>query len=403
MTTEKDLLRRVLEAPQLVETIRALPPRVLGHVVDRIGLEDSGEILALSTSEQLLHVFDESLWTDEAPGRDERLDPERFAVWLEVMLEAGDSFVSARLRELPEEAISAAFFGQILVLDLESLESNIVNAGIDEGTLTEKALDSCLCQDFDDYMLISRRHDGWDAVLTALLALDRDDHEYAQQILARCHHASTEYIEDNGTLYDVLTSAEMLEADAAAEREDRRARQGFVAPSAAASFLKLASTTDLSNIVASNQQDPITRMHFRNLEAKAIPPTPQAKPERPSADSLLGVLRETGIIESAAPLALPAAPDDNPLRQAMAALMEHQPALYGQRMEELAYVANILVAGASRDGRRYRPAEAAEMAIELCNEGLIHLLETLNARNFEEILAQHGVDKLFRVGWHLRS
>src|SRR5574340_561157 len=55
--------------------------------IERVGLEDAGELMALATTEQLLHVFDETLWTSAAPGRDERLDPERFAVWLEVMLE----------------------------------------------------------------------------------------------------------------------------------------------------------------------------------------------------------------------------------------------------------------------------------------------------------------------------
>ena len=51
---------------------------------------------------------------------------------------------------------------------------------------------------------------------------------------------STDYIEDNGGLYEVLTSDETFEADVAGDREDRRAEKGHVAPSSAAAFLKLA-------------------------------------------------------------------------------------------------------------------------------------------------------------------
>jgi hypothetical protein len=51
---------------------------------------------------------------------------------------------------------------------------------------------------------------------------------------------SREYIADNGGLYEVLSAEQMLEEDLAAERETRRAQHGYVAPSAAAAFLRLA-------------------------------------------------------------------------------------------------------------------------------------------------------------------
>ncbi len=44
-------------------------------------------------------------------------------------------------------------------------------------------------------------------------------------------------------------------------------------------------------------------------------------------------------------------------------LAEQDARAFGARMEELAYLANVLLAGADRDGVRFEPAEAAEAAM----------------------------------------
>ena len=84
------LLLRILERPGLVAAVRELPGAVLGKLIDRIGLEDAGELVALATTAQLERVFDDDLWRAERAGGDETFQPERFALWLRVMLEAGD-------------------------------------------------------------------------------------------------------------------------------------------------------------------------------------------------------------------------------------------------------------------------------------------------------------------------
>src|SRR5204862_6560861 len=105
-----------------------------------------------------------------------------------------------------------------------------------------------------------------------------DQHDFLDGLLERCAHASQSYIEDNGGLYDVLTSEQMLESDAAAERDDRRAAEGFVSPSDAVAFLKHAAVTPLEQLVAAADHDPITRAYFRRYERRARPsegpPTP---------------------------------------------------------------------------------------------------------------------------------
>src|SRR5438132_8325696 len=94
-----NLLLRILERPGLVAAVRELPGAVLGKLIDRIGLEDAGELVALATTAQLERVFDDDLWRADQAGGDEIFRPERFALWLRVMLEAGDSFLVERLSE----------------------------------------------------------------------------------------------------------------------------------------------------------------------------------------------------------------------------------------------------------------------------------------------------------------
>jgi hypothetical protein len=77
---------RILERPELVSAVRELPAPVLGKLIDRIGLEDAGELVAMASTAQLERMFDDDLWKAARPGEDETFRPERFALWLNVML-----------------------------------------------------------------------------------------------------------------------------------------------------------------------------------------------------------------------------------------------------------------------------------------------------------------------------
>src|SRR5262249_3836139 len=134
---------------------------------------------------------------------------------------------------------------------------------------TEKALSDCLSEELDEYELISRHHEGWDDVLAAILALDDLDHAFSTRILERLATLTASYIEDQGGLYEVLTAEETLEADVAADREDRRAEAGHVAPSLAAGFLKLARTP-ATNGAPYTEQDAFTRAYFRGLSQSGV-------------------------------------------------------------------------------------------------------------------------------------
>lgn len=419
------LLTRLLEEPELVGMVQALPPRALCNLIQHIGLEDCGELISLATTEQLKKVFDEDLWRSERPGKDESFDADRFALWLEVMLEAGDEFTAERLTELPEDLVTLALHRHIMVINIDELAVEMADRGEDDDDLTEKALDSCLYHEIGEYQIISKRHDGWDAIVSVLLALDQNHQDFLQRVLARCCRVSTAYIEENGGLHNVLTSDDMLESDAAAEREDRRATEGFVAPTSAASFLGLARQTPLADILAAQAPDPVTRAYFRvyapgpalTTAAATRAQAREAAEQATKVARLLELLGEANVLPEADPALLlegdiesQALAAQELFKQAIVELQEHNAVLHTQRMSEFGYLANVLLAGCSVMGRSFRPFEAAEAAVAVCTLGLEHLLDAAPgkalptdeplARAAQE-LARTSADKLFRIGWRL--
>ena len=164
------LLRQLLEDPELAPALRALPAPALRQVILRVGLEDAGELVALSTLEQLREVFDEDLWRSTRPGEDEAFDAARFVVWLEVLLEGGEAFVADRLAELSEDFLVFAVSRLVRVLDVAVLTTWATAPG--EADLLDTVVDTQPCQELDEYLMVSRTEWGWDAVLTTLLALD---------------------------------------------------------------------------------------------------------------------------------------------------------------------------------------------------------------------------------------
>ncbi|HOU90283.1 MAG TPA: DUF6178 family protein [Polyangiaceae bacterium] len=138
-TASGRLLGALLDAPDLVEGLRALPAPAVTALVRRVGLEDAGEILALLSVEELTELLDDVLWTADAPGADEAFDPRRFVTWLEVMLESGEDLVADRLADLSEDLLALAVARLALVLDLRTVEASAADR--EGGELVEEALD----------------------------------------------------------------------------------------------------------------------------------------------------------------------------------------------------------------------------------------------------------------------
>jgi hypothetical protein len=412
------LLMRILERPGLVEAVRELPGAVLGKLIDRIGLEDAGELVALASTAQLERVFDDDLWRAERAGGDETFQPERFVLWLRVISEAGEAHLVQRLCELSPDLLALAVHRLVLVLDVDVLEEQL-RPGDEEAEELERALADSAFEEWEEFRVIAREPDAWDDVWGALMSLDREHHDRLRAILEQCCAMSTEYISGQGGLFQVLTADEMLDGDVAAARDDRRGAEGFVNPADARAFLELARRGG-----ASEERDPITRAYFRALETAAPDPKPRpntapstgtttegsgpaaAKSDRRALDALL---QQAQVIASAPALALPAVAEGDAAKphlvaplfeQAMSDLRQHDPALFDARAREVGYLVNVWIAGGAHEGRRPRPVEALETVLRTCEAGMRAQLvsKPVTAEEALAVLTGTPADILFRRG-----
>jgi hypothetical protein len=347
------LLTRLLDMPELPAEVQALPAADFAALVRRIGVDDAGELLALATTEQLVAAFDEDLFANERPGERERFDASGFAVWIEVLLEAGEARAAARLAELSEDFVAHGLSKLVMVFEESALREALDDEDDDAALRADKALESALSEELDGYVLVAREPEGWDAVLALVLALDRDHRAFLERVLDRLVRVSSSALEDLDELATALDEGASLAEDAEAEREARRAKQGYVEPRMAKSFLALArGVAD-----GSEERDALTRAYFRELDRSAAP-----RPARAGESRLAAVAQ--AVRDSVEPGDQPAL-DARDGREAsglvapMRKLAEERTELFEARTEELAFLTNVLVAGAEGQGGRMRPLEAA--------------------------------------------
>jgi hypothetical protein len=130
VTTSTSVLTRLINAPDLVRRLRALPGPAFAALVGELGVEDAGEVLAMATAEQLVAAFDIDVFRNERPGERERFDPERFTVWLEVLMDAGGIDAARRIADLDEDLVAQALSSLVVVLDGDALMLRMSEAGI---------------------------------------------------------------------------------------------------------------------------------------------------------------------------------------------------------------------------------------------------------------------------------
>lgn len=378
------LLARLVESPDLASIVQALPPATFASTVQEIGLADAAELVAVATTEQLVAAFDETLFVNERPGEREELDVDALVTWLEVLLDAGDEAVARRLSELSEDFVLRALTSIVRVLDHDALRDAIAGADEDEADAAEKAIEGGLSQEIDGYFLFARDARGWDAALAVILALDRENRALLERLLDRAARLSSRLLEDLDAFASVLTESETLAEDVEAEREERRAAQGFVEPRAARAFLDLARRSDDAG------RDPITRAHFRALTPLPVLADAAMAALPGSGDSVTG--NDAGLVGMKRRRATPA------ILEALQLLRASDPAIFTTRLDELTYLANVLVAGATgATGERVEAAAAAEAALATVAHGARLANDGDDAPTaLCDALAREPADRLFR-------
>jgi hypothetical protein len=369
--TPRHLLDRLLDAPDPALAVQSLEPRVLHQLIRGCGLEDCGEVVALATAEQLMQVFDEDLWRSERAGKEDQFDPDRFGLWLEVLADAGVEIAAQKLSEMDFDFVTAAISQHIFVLGGGSTVSgrDVDDWGVDG--------------EIGGYRLIARRSESWDALTAVLVCLDDRHQEFFQRLMSRCFFISTDYVEDNGIVYDVAAAEEQIMSDVAFDRERRREDQGYVTPAQAVAFLE-ASRHLRPGQDAVREWHHSTQSYFR--ERRNQEPTPSGEVWMPqSSDRLLP--GETGESRLAR------------LTSQLAFVREHDEAVYAKRVEELGYLANVLLAGSSFESRRLNPVEASGAVAAVCNLGLENWQAERLSVLPQAFLMSQDLVAVFRIGW----
>ena len=421
------LLDRILETPHLAHVVPRLPPEVLHRLIQKCGLEDCGELVALATPGQLAAVFDLDLWRPAQPGLDEQFDADRFGLWLEVMIESGATVAAQKLADVDVDLATAAFAQHVLVFDPAAVSPSAPMDG-DEIPTVGAPNEGISC-DVGGYLVVARRTDSWDAIVGVLTALDAEHQASFHRVMRGCRKLSNSKPEIDG-LDDLLPDDQQVMFDLAFNRERRREQQGYVSPGQARAFLQMSREVRLGRDTAP-PINPIARASFRAIEwttaadadsgSRRLPTASDALPgPEDSADAItaiVDVLLDAGILPRQ-PRALLDGPQSHAPRLAriqaqMQSAADHDPAAHSMRSQELAYLANTIRAGCSIQARPFTAQEAADAAVAVCNLGLENwprhwlLAETRRSSSVvaagtalpDDFLVGHDLVGVFQVGW----
>jgi hypothetical protein len=429
-TDGRYLLDRMLNTPGLEHVVPRLRPDLLHRVIQACGLEDCGEIVALATPEQLERIFDLDLWRAARPGLDEQFDADRFGVWLEVLVEAGAAAAARKLAGMNVDVVVAGFAQHTLVYDLgaitpyETTDGELVTFYADAISVFDDGLRS----EIGGYLLLARRADSWGAIVEVLSSLDMEYPDCFHQVMGGCRALSNSGREVDG-LDDLLSDGDQVMFDLGTDREGRREKQGYVSPAQARAFLQMSRGLRLESD-AMPPANPLARAYFRSVgkttasdadsasttsgasglltagsEAPPTPPAPEDSAEAVAA--VFEILLDAGIFAQPPQTLIGGsewrAPRLGHVRARLEFALDHDQAAYSARNEELAYLANTLMAGCSIQARPFRTQEASDAAIAICNLGLENWpLRWLPANTTAapiSFLIDHDLVSVFQVGW----
>jgi hypothetical protein len=378
---------------RLAELAPKLRPELLHRVIGVYGLEDCVDLVAQATPAQLSHLFDLDLWRPARPGLDEHFDAARFGVWIEVLAEAGTDVAAAKLAEMPLRQIVAGLAHHVRVFDVSAVSAYETTDGTRiDYSRPVRDLPGC---EIGGYHVAATRQESWDAIVAVLVALDTHHPDRFVELMRAVRSRSHSRREDDG-LHSLLGNREQMLFDVADERQRRRRDRGFASPADARAFLQMSRTATPETLAA----NPIASDYARSIASAAVQ---EQAPAMPAGDDteVAVILAEAGVAPLHAPRALLESGDAQPasrIQRCMQTVFERDQVAYGERTFELAYLANVLMAGCSIQARPFTAKEAADGAVAICNLGLEQLPDSPNHSAPDYLLA-HDLIGVFQLGW----
>jgi hypothetical protein len=418
----EDRLARLLDTPSLARVVPHLAPETLHQLIRHRGLDACGELVASATPAQLRSLLDLDLWRHTRPGRDDQFDVDRFAEWLEVLVDSGDAVAARTIAALDKQLVVAGLSRHMRVFDPGIFEptaqsddeavdrhdamreGDSIHANSRHGSGSERL--EC---EIGGYIVRARTTHAWDAIVALLLALDAGYPDDFHALMRGCRRVSNSRPELSG-FDDLLMVPEQHLHDVTIERERRQSQRGYATPADARAFLEMARRPAQER---SGSINPIVAAYFRAAEDETPEPSDdRAQPAEhtdpvegsASVDAVVQLLVEGGVIP-ASPRALLEAAETDPgadslarLRQLMAYAREKDEGAYLARGRELAFLANTLLAGCSIQSRPFTPREASDAAAAICNLGLEHW-PARDAAPPQSLLVDRDLVSVFEAGW----
>lgn len=392
--------------PALPALVQSLTPAALAQLCSRTGIADATGIMAAATAPQLVSALEVAVWKSPRPGQAEVLDRSELMEWLCIWLEVGEDFTAGALAAVPDEDLLLYLSKVVRVTTHEMW-------GFERSTEIED-LDRIYAPShhesaYGPFVATAIGDEHWEAVRAALDALWRHDPE-------RVLHLFGQLSADESMLAP-QEERESANDDFAAARESARERRGHVTATGARAFLAFGDARSMDELVALRAVDLETRRHLAVIDQSVPASAPGSPPagavlrlthaEHPdhvdtdragaaAVEHIRGRLEEAGLLD---------APPQQELlthcrtrhRLPLAEAMAHLPGeALDARARELAYLANVLLAGVALNDTAMSAAQARGAALALCNLGF----ETLVQRQEEPRLGdpEPGLVRLFLAG-----
>jgi hypothetical protein len=382
--SRRRLLQTLIDDPALPALLTHMPPATLARLVDHLGLNDSAEIMMFAPVPTLLRALDESIWKSPRPGMAQVFDAGEFIQWLEAWNEIGEIFVAQRLAAMSDEYLRMCL-------------SSLLRVGT--------PANSEFYAMYGQHLVSPISPEEWEVIRDALDAFWRHEPDRLLHTLDSLNHGES--------MLDCADRRRSLNLDVEFARQLYRERRGFVTATGARAFLTCAAGAAIQESIAMSSYDLETQRLLSVLASDGDPRNPiddaavadfpvgEVQPRQDSVTALQLLLEEAAITAPARlQLCLPAGGD--PTLSTSIELLEHLQSSAAETQQrcarELAYLASVLMAGASLENSRFNGRDSRDAALATCNLGL----EYLQSKQLELRLdVEPGLIRLFTIGWQL--
>lgn len=372
-----DLLVNTPDLPKIIEN---LTPENFTNLVKEVGIEDSGELMVCATKEQIEATIDELMWQYLEQEQFESFSYEKFFTLLEVIFLTGRDSLVEKIQKINYSSVLSSFENELFVFDIDnlSMRMNLQKDGFRD-ELIDKAMESIYHMEVERFIIFSKSGNYWDVLSSIIAELNENAYPFLSKLLDRLCSITSDYVEDNGGLYEVLLESEQVFDDMASDREERRGSKGYVSGAQAKAFFKSFKDLETEQIINSKKYDWTEKEYIKN----------NGKLE--SNHKISKLLEQEKIIN----IDITKKTSDNLIRE-MRLVKNDNLELYNILLTELAFLVNVQI-----EHNKYCHKDiSVNDNIDSVKQNILVGLDYLskNNKSQQDILNNHGLIKLFKLG-----